>query len=319
MIEFKPKVSIIIPVYNGSNYLRQAVDSALSQTYLNTEVIIVNDGSDDGGKTEEIALSYGKKVRYLFKENGGVSTALNCGIREMEGEWFAWLSHDDRYSPDRIETDMNVAEATPDADAHVVFCIRRATINGDGKIIKQYAYPVKRVITPWETLLQLHINMCSVTIHKSCFEKTGLFNESNRTTQDVEMALRLSKYFTFYGNKYAVTYLREHAQRGTYTLKEQHKRDLLLLAGYLKMDFSFTDLFPDSERMSSAQRASAWSQLGNIYCYLGDYEYADTCYRKGYLERRSPLGAAVWNYILGARMRQRFVRLFIVLKRVYRI
>ena len=75
-----PKVSIIIPVYNGSNYLANAIDSALAQTYKNIEVIVVNDGSKDEGATERIALSYGDRIHYYAKSNGGVSSALNFGI-----------------------------------------------------------------------------------------------------------------------------------------------------------------------------------------------------------------------------------------------
>lgn len=73
MNEFKPLVSIVIPVYNGSNYLQEALDSAVAQTYKNLEIIVVNDGSTDD--TENIALSYGDKIRYFYKENGGTSTA----------------------------------------------------------------------------------------------------------------------------------------------------------------------------------------------------------------------------------------------------
>ena len=92
-----PLVSIVIPVYRGANYMREAIDSALGQSWPRCEVIVVNDGSPDGGETERIALSYGDRIRYIAKENGGVSTALNEGIRQMKGEYFSWLSHDDEY------------------------------------------------------------------------------------------------------------------------------------------------------------------------------------------------------------------------------
>ena len=87
-----PKVSIIIPVYNGSNYLKEAIDSALNQTYANVEVIVVNDGSNDNGKTEALAKSYGDRIKYCYKENGGVASALNYGIKTMHGQYFSWLS-----------------------------------------------------------------------------------------------------------------------------------------------------------------------------------------------------------------------------------
>ena len=91
--QMQPTVSIIIPVYNGSNYLQEAIDSALAQTYPNCEILVINDGSCDEGKTEAIALSYGDRIRYFKKENGGVASALNMGIRQMTGEYFSWLSH----------------------------------------------------------------------------------------------------------------------------------------------------------------------------------------------------------------------------------
>lgn len=101
MKKYNPLVSIVIPVYNGANYMREAIDSAINQTYDNIEIIVVNDGSTDNGETERIALSYGDKIKYYKKENGGCASALNYGISKMQGEWFSWLSHDDVYYPEK--------------------------------------------------------------------------------------------------------------------------------------------------------------------------------------------------------------------------
>ena len=99
------KVSIIIPVYNGSNYVNLAIDSALRQTYKNIEIIVINDGSKDN--TLEIINSYKDKIKVSDKDNGGVSTALNLGIKNMTGDYFSWLSHDDLYYPEKIEREVN--------------------------------------------------------------------------------------------------------------------------------------------------------------------------------------------------------------------
>ena len=82
---FNPLVSIVIPVYNGANYVSEAIESALKQTYKNIEIIVVNDGSTDN--TEKIVKKYGDKIRYFYKENGGVASALNLGIKNMKGEY----------------------------------------------------------------------------------------------------------------------------------------------------------------------------------------------------------------------------------------
>ncbi len=79
-----PRVSIIIPVYNGEDYVSLAIECALNQTYSNLEIIVVNDGSTDS--TDEICKKYGDKIKYICKKNGGVSTALNLGIENMTGD-----------------------------------------------------------------------------------------------------------------------------------------------------------------------------------------------------------------------------------------
>lgn len=135
MFNYNPLVSIIIPVYNGANYMREAIDSAIAQTYKNIEIIVVNDGSIDNGETERIALSYGNKIKYYYKENGGCASALNFGISKMQGEWFSWLSHDDVYYHKKIESAIEqIIINKLDRKQTIVSC-GSEVINGQGKSV----------------------------------------------------------------------------------------------------------------------------------------------------------------------------------------
>ena len=187
--KFEPLVSIVIPVYNGSNYLREAIDSALAQTYNNTEVIVINDGSNDDGSTERIALEYGDRIRYFFKPNGGVSSALNYGIQVMNGEYFSWLSHDDVYNSQKIEKEVEaLSKARSKYD--LVLC-KTEYIDKDSNSIKSKRKKqgqAAEYITDVEALLHLFekgtFNGCAFLISKCAFEKCGVFNEDYRFNQD---------------------------------------------------------------------------------------------------------------------------------------
>lgn len=187
---FYPFVSIIIPVYNGSNYMKEAIDSALSQTYSNVEVIVINDGSKDDGKTDEIARSYGDKIRYIQKENGGVSQALNVGIKNMRGEYFSWLSHDDVYMPDKLE--KSVSALADIRNKKTIISCQSLYIDKDSKLFKAHRNThllgKQRSFTWEEALLMLQkqgpFNGCSLLIHRDILFECGLFDETLRFNQD---------------------------------------------------------------------------------------------------------------------------------------
>ena len=180
------KVSIIIPVYNGADYLAESIESALSQTYNNIEVIVVNDGSNDNGITREIALKYEKKIRYFEKENGGVSTALNLGIEMMEGEYFSWLSHDDVYLPTKIEKEMELVEQSGRYDMVVYSNYNNLIMPQEERVPRElHKYYSKEVLTDGLTAVLLWlIYGCTLLIPKSYFEKYGGFDVSYRGVQD---------------------------------------------------------------------------------------------------------------------------------------
>ena len=213
------KVSIIIPVYNGSNYVNRAIDSALNQTYKNIEVIVVNDGSIDEGKTDNICKSYGNRIRYFKKENGGVASALNFGIEKMRGEYFSWLSHDDEYHPEKIEKQVELAEQlNPDT---IVVC-NWSIIDEHDKIIgEKYIYEGleknPRAFLAFDR--NTWLNFCSLLVPKHIFKEYGNFNVTLRTTQDYDLLFRISAHVKFKILNEHLLYSRAHAEQGSLSIK----------------------------------------------------------------------------------------------------
>ena len=219
---YHPKISIVIPAYNASNYLAEAIESALAQTYQNKEIIVVNDGSRDDGATERIALSYGDKIRYIYKENGGSSSALNVGIANMTGEWFSWLSHDDLYLPDKLETQVayliNLKIDNADISKHILFSdsamidavsriIRKSVFKNAAKMAERIdTIPHNGYLVAEPTAYIFH--GCSCLIHKDAFADVGCLDEGLRYLNDVEL------WFRLYSSGYHVHFIPEVLVQG---------------------------------------------------------------------------------------------------------
>lgn len=232
-----PLVSIVIPVYNGSNYLKKAIDSALSQTYKNIEVIVINDGSTDD--TEKIALSYGEKIKYVRKENGGVSTALNLGIKKMKGKYFSWLSHDDEYSPYKIEHQINALSKYND-DTLLALCSNNA-IDKNSNPYKGSTKDklIDGKIYTWQEALLLMLkkgtfNGCAFLIPKKVFDDVGLFDENLRYCQDSFMwtHMFIKGYSLLFNNNVDVSN-RIHNLQVTQTRKDLLINDFIACANEL--------------------------------------------------------------------------------------
>lgn len=117
----KGMVSVIVPCYNQAIYLPEALNSLLGQTYQCWEAIVVNDGSPD--ETEKVALEYtwkDSRIKYVFKENGGLSSARNKGIELAQGEFILPLDADDIIHPEYMEKAMEAFEDNP--FLKLVFC-----------------------------------------------------------------------------------------------------------------------------------------------------------------------------------------------------
>lgn len=190
-----PKVSIVIPVYKGKDYVKEAIDSALNQSYKNIEIIVVNDGSEDNDATRNIALSYGDKIRYFEKENGGVSTALNLAIENMTGDYFSWLSHDDRYYKNKVADQIKALKKYDDNTIlYSDYDLMDENSNVFANSIKDHDELINK---PEYALLRGAINGITLLIPKEAFKECGLFREDLRCTQDYELWSRMMKKYKF--------------------------------------------------------------------------------------------------------------------------
>ena len=99
-----PHISIIIPVYNTESYLARCVDSILSQSFIDFELLLIDDGSTDGsGVICDAFADQDGRVRVFHKENGGVGSARNLGIDNAQGEWLYFVDSDDELMPDGLQ------------------------------------------------------------------------------------------------------------------------------------------------------------------------------------------------------------------------
>lgn len=211
-------VSICIPVYNGSNYLRSSVESALGQDYPDVEIVVVNDGSNDDGKTDAIASSFGNRIRYFKQNNKGVAGALNTAIEHARGHYFAWLSHDDIHLPHKTgaQIDFLARLERPNACLFSDYEL----IDENDRLIARSSLPVARIRkAPRLPLLNGYINGCSLMIPMHLLREFGKFDESLRYTQDYDLWNKILDQHEFFHQPEVLIRYRIHAAQDTQTAK----------------------------------------------------------------------------------------------------
>ena len=169
-----PRVSVVIPVYNSEDYVAEAIEGVLNQTYQDYEVIVVDDGSTDGSAA--VVRSFGDAVRYIFQPNAGVSAATNRGVSLSNGEFIAFLDNDDIWLPEKLERQVAYLDTQPSC----------GFVNCDMQYISETGDKLDRFLRgyntrdPYVRLFQKgYVIMCSaVLIRRGVFERTGGFNEA---------------------------------------------------------------------------------------------------------------------------------------------
>jgi glycosyltransferase involved in cell wall biosynthesis len=187
-------ISVVIPLYNKETVVQRTIDSVLRQTYSHFEVIVVNDGSTDGGPAvvREIQDS---RIRLIDQDNSGVSAARNRGVLEARYELIAFLDADDEWLPDFLETVIGLASRFPDAGAYSTGYV----------IVKEKEDSCRNVAIKgrqdkcgcYFDIFKKGGGVCSssIVVRRRVFDRAGSFREGYRLSEDMDMWFRIGLHF----------------------------------------------------------------------------------------------------------------------------
>lgn len=193
MIMHNPLVSVIIPCFNRERYIGQSIDSVLGQTYDHIEVVVVDDGCTDGSR--EIMESYGKRIVVIEHEcrgNKGQSASINAALRRTKGSYVAILDSDDLWAPEKIERQVSFLEANPDVG--LVYANGFAVNERGKELYELYPSYHRETGRPERVLLECQFSApSSYVVRRSVLDRAGEFDETMRSAQDHDMAIRLAE------------------------------------------------------------------------------------------------------------------------------
>ncbi len=180
-------VSVIIPVYNSAQFLKESLESIINQTYSNIEIICVNDGSTD--KSLEILKQYSDKIIIISQENHGLASALNLGISKMKGDWFKWFSPDDVMYPYTIQTLVDKAKN----NSNTILYSNWEIIDENGKKLREFQESNYNELSNFEYNIRLLdgqlINVNTALIPSSLFEKNSIRELADHVAMDYDFFL----------------------------------------------------------------------------------------------------------------------------------
>lgn len=193
-----PKVSVIVPVFNGEKYIGAALQSVLSQDYANLEVVVVNDGSTDASLKEIGPFRDLPNIMYIEQTNRGVAAARNTGLAHATGEFVAFLDQDDLWLPHKIKLQVEYLMSHPEV----------ALVHSDYSAIDSTGSPAHLYRSPrWPTnvegrcfkdlFIRNRLALLTVMVRNAYLDRVGRFNEKLSSADDYELWLRLAWHYPF--------------------------------------------------------------------------------------------------------------------------
>jgi len=215
-----PKVTVLMSVYNGEKYLKEAIDSILDQTFTNFEFLIINDGSTDS--TSEILKEYkDPRIKIIDnKKNIGLTKSLNKGLKLAKGKYIARMDADDFSKPNRLEEQLEFMEKN---QKYAVVGSFVEIIDKDGNFIQKVKRPIKPKAIEERLLKGSCIFHGSAIMRNDLIKSIGSYNEEMEKSQDYDLWLRLSEIYPLYNLPLYLYKFRTHENSITSKfLKEQN-------------------------------------------------------------------------------------------------
>jgi len=218
---YQPRVSVIIPSYNHSSFVRQAILSVVTQTYKNIELIVVDDGSTDESRAIIRNLRNQYNFKYFEQKNSGSPAAINNGLKNSTGDYICFLASDDFYHTEKIAAQIDFYKANPEFGFIHSGCV---VVGELGKEISRT--DLNKTNWDMRNLFNILLDSCfvsapSVMIKRSVIEAVGNFDESI-AIEDWDLWLRIAKHYEVGFQPEYFVYYRQHGAN-TYFSKNRQK------------------------------------------------------------------------------------------------
>lgn len=268
-----PKVSVIIPAYNCERFIGEAIDSVLAQTFKDFEVIVVDDGSDDG--TAKEAERYGDRLTYLHQPNRGQASARNLGFVHSGGDYLAFLDSDDRWYPQMLEVEVQALDNNPRVG--LVYS-EVDIIDDNGKLIqRKFLTQRAQRKKPVESVIGYHwIPYSSASLkRRSVFEKAGCYDaDFYQGGEDVVLWAKMYRLADFLRIPQSLAQRRIHRSQVSRMKERRLEADLM---AFNKLWLLFADE-PNLQTDLLATYARIWSRQGQRLVREGDIQGGRKCF-----------------------------------------
>ena len=232
------RVSIIIPTYRRPVFLRQAIESVLSQTFQEFELIVVDDCSGD--TTGEVVKSFkDKRIRLIqHRTNKGGSASRNTGIQNAKGRYIAFLDDDDEWLPEKLKLQVKLLDNSP-SEVGVVYTGYNQEVIETGEIISQkWATKTGQLFSALQNKNWVGTTS-SVLLRKECFETVGLFDKNLASLQDFDLWIRISRKYEFAAINMPLVVYHVHNKRISTNIKALCQGLELMLKKHGRLNFGY--------------------------------------------------------------------------------